>query len=84
MSGPSLSGPQIARACVLALLGIGVAWSSDELSSELRDAVNSFARLHAGSSRASEYLAGRFLALVLRRGLLRLDQIRALTLRPPS
>ena len=84
MRGPSLSGPQIARACVLALLGVGVAWSSDEISSELRDAVNSFARLHAGSSRASEYLAGRFLALVLRSGLVRPDQLSPLSLRPPS
>jgi hypothetical protein len=78
--------PTLAALFRVALLGAGVAWSTDDLYAQRpkdrrgrehrwSDIIVSAARQYAGASQGAPFLVGRFLGYCIREGLLTVDQV---------
>jgi hypothetical protein len=78
--------PTLAALFRVALLGAGVAWSTDDLYAQRpkdrrgrehrwSDIIVSAARQYAGASQGAPFLVGRFLGYCIREGLLTVEQI---------
>jgi hypothetical protein len=87
----TLLAPQIARICLDALVGAGVAWDREQVRGALTakgapwgPLVDEFAQMYNETARGPGYLVGLFVAVHVREGHLSLEALRKRTVEPYS